>query len=262
MCRVSIVDLRARKQAEAEQARVRALEEQNRLIVEANRLKSEFVVAMSHELRTPLNSIIGFAEILHDGGIAASSVEGREFLGDILASSQHLLRLINDVLDLAKVEAGKLELHPEPVVLPRVLAEVTDLLRPQARHKQIHVDYDCDPALGVVRLDPLRLKQVLYNLLSNALKFTPTGGRVVVRATTDAPSWFVLEVEDSGIGIAADQLGRLFEDFSQLGTGDSKAAGTGLGLALTRRIVQAQGGSVGVRSEPGRGSVFHARLPR
>ncbi|HEY0191063.1 MAG TPA: HAMP domain-containing sensor histidine kinase, partial [Kofleriaceae bacterium] len=205
-------------------------------------------------------SIIGFAELLHDGSV--SPADTREFLGDIVISSRHLLRLVNDVLDLAKVEAGKLELHPEPVVLERALAEVAGVFRTQAHHKRIGLAIERDPALEVVRIDALRLKQVLYNFLSNAIKFTPAGGRVILRARAESAAWFVVEVEDSGPGIAADQLGRLFTDFAQLGTGASQAEGSGLGLALSRRLVEAQGGTVGVRSESGRGSVFHARLPR
>ncbi len=261
LCRVTVEDLRPRRLIEAEQARMRVLEEQNRAIHEANRLKSEFLAAMSHEVRTPLNVIIGFAELLFYRHVEIGSTEHHEFLGDILTSSRHLLQLINDVLDLAKVEAGKLAFRPEPVVLEDLIAEVTGLMRTLSLQKRIRVDVEADRALAVVT-DPARFKQVLYNYLSNALKFTPEGGRVVVRTCPETPDSFRVEVEDTGIGIASDQQRRLFVEFEQITSAGHKPQGTGLGLALTRKIVEAQGGSVGCRSEPGRGSVFHAVLPR
>jgi len=263
LCRVSIVDLRERRQIEAERERSRSLHEQNLRIHEANRLKSEFLAAMSHELRTPLNTIIGFSELLYYGRVARESPEHQEFLGDILTSSRHLLQLINDVLDLAKVEAGKLEFRPEPVVLEAVISEVTGLLRTMALQKRIRVTVAVDRSIETVVIDPARFKQVLYNYLSNALKFTPDGGAITVRTSPEPPDAFRLEVEDTGVGIAADQISRLFLEFEQLEPARGGGAqGTGLGLALTRRIVEAQGGSVGVRSQPGQGSVFHAILPR
>ena len=261
LCRVTIDDLRPRYRLEAERARIRELEEQNRRIHEANRLKSEFLAAMSHEVRTPLNAIIGFSELLFYGRVDPGSPEHQEFLGDILTSSRHLLQLINDVLDLAKVEAGKLLFHPVPVVIENVIAEVIGLLRTQSLQKRIRVRIDVDRALEVVVIDPARLKQVLYNYLSNALKFTPEGGSIVVRTSPEAPDLFRLEVEDTGIGIAAAHMRRLFVEFEQVAAGP-RSQGTGLGLALTRKIVEAQGGTVGCRSELGQGSVFHAVLPR
>jgi PAS domain S-box-containing protein len=262
LCRVSIVDLRGRRQIEAERERSEALHEQNLRVHEANRLKSEFLAAMSHELRTPLNTIIGFSELLYYGRVDRESPEHHEFLGDILTSSQHLLQLINDVLDLAKVEAGKLEFRPEPVVVEAVISEVTSLLRTLSLQKRIRVSVEADRSIEVVVVDPARFKQVLYNYLSNALKFTPEGGSITVRTSPEPPASFRVEVEDTGIGIAADQLPRLFLEFEQIVPAGTGPQGTGLGLALTRRIVEAQGGSVGVRSRPGHGSVFHAVLPR
>jgi PAS domain S-box-containing protein len=230
---------------------------------EANRLKSEFLANMSHELRTPLNAIIGFSELMHDGRVGPVSAEHREYLGDILTSSRHLLQLINDVLDLAKVEAGKVEFRPEPVDLARVIREVCDVLRTLAAQKRIQIETEVDPLLTDVVTDPSKLKQVLYNFLSNALKFTPDGGRVCVRVASEGPAEFRIEVEDTGIGIRPEDIGRLFVEFHQLdgGTG-KKYPGTGLGLSLTKRIVEAQGGRVGVQSTPDRGSTFFAILPR
>jgi signal transduction histidine kinase/CheY-like chemotaxis protein len=241
----------------------RELEEQSRRVQEATRLKSEFLANMSHELRTPLNAIIGFAELMHDGKVGHVSALHRDCLNDILTSSRHLLQLINDVLDLSKVEAGKMEFRPEPVDVATVVGEVRDILRGLSAQKRIPLAVEVDPALGQVFLDPGKMKQVLYNYLSNALKFTPEGGKVTVRARAEGEESFRLEVEDSGIGIRTEDMGRLFAEFQQLDASAAKAyPGTGLGLALTKRIVEAQGGRVGVASTPGRGSVFHAILPR
>ena len=260
-------DRRARSSAEqrSEQLRRRSaeLELQMRHLQEATRLKSELLANMSHELRTPLNAIIGFAELLHDGQVAPGSPEYAEFVGDILTSGRHLLQLINDVLDLSKVEAGKLDFHPEPVDLAKILGEVTAIMRTTAAAKQLQVEVVVDPAVQDVVLDPSRFKQVAYNYLSNALKFTPPGGRVTLRITAAGPDTFRLAVEDTGVGIAAEDLGRLFVEFQQLEEGARKRhQGTGLGLALTRRLVEAQGGEVGVTSTVGKGSTFHAILPR
>jgi protein-histidine pros-kinase len=242
--------------------RAEALAAENRTIAEANRMKSEFLSAMSHELRTPLNTIIGFTELLYDGKVGPVTPDQHEFLGDVLTSSRHLVRLINDILDLAKVEAGKLEFRPEPVVLARVVGEVVTTLRPGAAAKRIDVATELDPAMATVTLDGLRLKQVLYNYLSNALKFTGEGGRVVVRTRVEGAGEFRVEVEDNGAGIPAEHLGKLFRRFQQLQHDGAGWTGTGLGLALTKALVEAQGGRVGVRSEPGHGSTFHAVLPR
>ncbi|MEO8842799.1 MAG: response regulator [Kofleriaceae bacterium] len=263
LVRLTVIDLRERRKLEEIRQRTIELELQNRRIQEANRLKSEFLANMSHELRTPLNAIIGFSELLHDGQVPTSSPEHHEFLGDILASGRHLLQLINDVLDLAKVEAGKLDFRPEAVDLGKLVHEIVSLTRTTAATKRISVESDVDPTLTDIVLDPGRFKQVAYNYLSNALKFTPENGRVIVRCIAADEATFRLEVEDTGVGIAASDLGRLFVEFQQLEQGTAKRhQGTGLGLALSRRLVEAQGGTVGVCSEPGLGSTFHAVLPR
>jgi signal transduction histidine kinase/DNA-binding response OmpR family regulator len=239
------------------------LAQQSRRAQEATRLKSEFLANMSHELRTPLNAIIGFAELMHDGKVGPVSAPHKDCLADILTSSRHLLQLINDVLDLSKVEAGKMEFRPERVELAKLIGEVRDILRGLSARKRIDLGVEIDPGLDEVVLDPGKLKQVLYNYLSNALKFTPEGGRVTVRARHEAGGRFRLEVADTGIGIRPEDQGRLFVEFQQLDGSASKAhPGTGLGLALTKRIVEAQDGRVGVSSVVGQGSVFHAVLPR
>jgi PAS domain S-box-containing protein len=262
-CIAFILDITERRDLEALRAKSVQLEAQNRRIRESSRLKSEFLANMSHELRTPLNSIIGFADLLHDGEVPADSPQHREFLSDILKSGRHLLQLINDVLDLAKVEAGKLEFRPEPLDLTLLAGEVTTVVRGIAAAKQIEVHVGIDEAVSEITGDPGRLKQILYNYMSNALKFTPEGGKVWLRARPEGSEQFRLEVEDTGIGISPSDLSRLFVEFQQLDTGTTKRhAGTGLGLALTKRIVEGQNGTVGVTSLPGRGSVFFAVLPR
>ncbi len=263
LVRASIFDVSERKRMEQIRARATELEMQNRRIRESSRLKSEFLANMSHELRTPLNAIIGFAELLYDGRVANGSQQQHEFLGSIALSARHLLQMIDDVLDLSKVEAGKLEFRPEPCDVGQLTQEVCAIMRTTAAEKQLRLGASCDPAVHGVTLDPSRFKQVLYNYLSNAIKFTAHGGSVAVRVSPDGDEWFRVEVEDTGIGISPPDIGRLFVEFQQLDSGLSKKHdGTGLGLALTRRLVEAQGGTVGVSSTLGKGSTFFAVLPR
>ena len=260
----AIRDVTERTRLEEVNRQAFELETQNRRIQEASRLKSEFLANMSHELRTPLNAILGFSELLRDGQVPPDSPQHHEFLGDIVKSGRHLLQLINDVLDLAKVEAGKLDFRPEPIDLESVITEVRNIVRAIAVAKNVRIDTSIDPELkqGIL-LDPARLKQILYNFISNALKFTPAGGSVTVRALPHGEESLVLEVEDTGPGIAPEDIERLFVEFQQLDAGTAKEhSGTGLGLALTRRLAEAQGGSVGVRSTLGKGSAFHVVLPR
>lgn len=251
------------RQAEASRRKAERLEEENRQMVEANRIKNQFLANMSHELRTPLNAIIGFADLLHAGAVPTESPKHKEFVGHIADSGRHLLQLINDVLDLSKVEAGKFEFAPEAMDLERVVKDVVNTMRTMIERKSLTVQIDIDATLKGIELDPARFKQVLYNYQSNAVKFTPDGGRIHARAMAEGSDRFRLEVEDSGIGIAAADIPRLFVEFQQLDASlTKKYQGTGLGLALTRRLVEAQGGTVGVRSEVGVGSVFHLVLPR
>nr|HEX4316408.1 histidine kinase dimerization/phospho-acceptor domain-containing protein [Kofleriaceae bacterium] len=198
IARISIVDMRPRRRLEELRARAIELETQNRRIQEANRLKSEFLANMSHELRTPLNAIIGFTELLFDGQVPPEAPQHHEFLGDILTSGRHLLQLINDVLDLAKVEAGKLDFRPEAVDLSRLVGEVASILRTIASARRIVVELDVDRSIQDIVVDPNRFKQIAYNYLSNALKFTPEGGRITVRVLAEDVTQFRLEVEDTG----------------------------------------------------------------
>jgi PAS domain S-box-containing protein len=230
---------------------------------EANRLKSEFLANMSHELRTPLNAIIGFTELMHKGKVGPVSPEHHEYLGDILTSSRHLLQLINDVLDLAKVESGKMEFRPEAADLTNILSEVRDVLRGLAVSKRVRIDTRVEPEVAAVFIDTARVKQILYNYLSNAIKFSSAEANVTVRIVAEGASHFRIEVEDAGVGISPDNIDKLFVEFQQLDASTAKRyQGTGLGLALTKRIVEAQGGRVGVKSALGQGSTFSAVLPR
>ena len=241
----------------------RRLEQQTDELTRASAYKSQFLANMSHELRTPLNAIIGFAQLLHDEEVGPLEDQQKDFLNDVLRSGRHLLQLINDVLDLAKVEAGKIEFRPEPIDPSKVVVEVLAVLRTTAATGRVEVHSEIDPALGELTIDPARLKQVLYNFVSNALKFTPPGGSVHIRLEAQGDDRFLLEVEDTGKGIEPQDLARLFVEFQQIHDGSDKThSGTGLGLALTKRLVEAQGGSVGVRSTVGKGSTFFAVLPR
>jgi protein-histidine pros-kinase len=245
---------------------IRDITEQKRLerrLEEASRQKSEFLADMSHELRTPLNAIVGFSELMYDGKVGPIADEHREYLGDILTSARHLLQLINDILDLAKVEAGKIEFQPSPVDIGAIAREVCETMRGLASNKHLDIGIHVDPSAATASIDPGRLRQILYNYVSNAIKFTPDGGRVEVRVSPDGEAAFRIDVIDTGVGIAPEHIDRLFVEFQQLDASTGKEyQGTGLGLALTRRLAEAQGGRVGVRSTPGTGSVFSVTLPR
>ncbi|HEY2917071.1 MAG TPA: response regulator [Candidatus Limnocylindrales bacterium] len=225
----------------------------------ANAAKSDFLASMSHELRTPLNAIIGFSDLMRDEpGDADRASIPRDWIDHVHRSGQHLLELINDVLDLAKVDAGRLELHPEAVDLAGATVEVVAGLRPLADPKHLQLETHV-PSI-VLEVDRGRLRQVLYNLLSNAIKFTPDGGRVTVEAVAVGAE-VRLSVADTGIGIAAADQVHVFEEFRQVGDHGQQEGGTGLGLALTRRLVEAHGGHIELTSEPGVGSTFTVVLP-
>jgi PAS domain S-box-containing protein len=229
----------------------------------ADRMKSEFLANMSHELRTPLNGIIGFSEFLIDGKTGALTAKQTEYVTDIFNSGRHLLQLINDVLDLAKVEAGKMDLHPETFSLGKAIEEVCSVIGPLALQKTLAISREVEPSADEVTLDRQKLKQVLFNLLSNAVKFTDNGGAVKLIADLYDESRLRLRVQDSGIGIKPEDLDKLFIEFRQLDSGVARRhQGTGLGLALTKKIVQFQNGTIEVESKPGKGSTFTVILPR
>lgn len=237
------------------------LEKENAIIETASRLKSEFFANMSHELRTPLNAILGFSELIYDGVAGPTTPTQLEYLDDILMSGRHLLTLINDVLDLAKVEAGRLQLHPETVDVSLLAQEVISVLQGAATQGGVDLHLVA-PAPRHAYLDPSRVRQVLYNYLSNAIKFTPKNGRVSVRIESAQPNAVRIAVQDTGIGIAADDISRIFREFEQLQSASARSGtGTGLGLALTRNLVEAMGGTVSVESVLGEGSTFYAVLP-
>ena len=226
----------------------------------ATEAKSRFLAGVSHELRTPLNGIIGFSELMYDAKLGPVSDDHKDVLSDILTSARHLLQLINDILDLSKVEAGRMEFHPESTRIDTLVYEVRDVVRPLAEKKHLKLTISVPSEFTAV-VDPARFKQVLYNYLSNAVKFTPENGRVEVRVRREEDHSFRVEVEDTGVGIPPDEIAKLFQEFQQLPNSRKAEQGTGLGLALTRHIVEAQGGSVSVRSVKGSGSVFGAVFP-
>jgi signal transduction histidine kinase len=236
------------------------LGERNTEIERANQAKSQFLANMSHELRTPLGSIIGFAELMRSERHGDLSDQHREFLTDISSSAHHLLGLINEVLDLARIESGRITLNAEPIDPAVVAADCVDGMRAVAAEREIGLTLEVRP-VGIVSLDPARLRQVLLNYVSNGIKFTPEGGNVAVRVGARNGD-LLIEVSDTGAGIAAADQERVFGEFEQVRRqGGHHPGGTGLGLAVTKRIVEAQGGEVGVQSRQGRGSTFYARIP-
>ena len=239
----------------------REIQDKSRQLEIANQHKSEFLANMSHELRTPLNAIIGFSEVLLERLFGDINEKQDDYLKDIHSSGRHLLNLINDILDLSKVEAGRMELELSTFDLPTAIANAMTLIRERAQQHGIAVAQDVAPELGDVVADERKFKQILLNLLSNAVKFTPDGGRIDVSATSSGDN-IVVAVHDTGIGIAPEDQDAVFEEFRQVGRDyTSKQEGTGLGLALTRRFVELHGGRISVHSEPGKGSTFTFTLP-
>jgi signal transduction histidine kinase/HAMP domain-containing protein len=237
------------------------IQDKSRQLEVANKHKSEFLANMSHELRTPLNAIIGFSEALLEKMFGEMNAKQEDYLKDIHSSGRHLLSLINDILDLSKIEAGRMELELSEFHLPAALQNAMTLVRERAHTHGITLKARVDPKLGEIRADERKFKQILLNLLSNAVKFTPDGGRVEVDARKNGNSVEV-SVKDSGVGIAKEDHGAVFEEFRQVGRDyTTKQEGTGLGLALTRRFVELHGGKIWVKSAPGKGSTFTFTLP-
>jgi len=237
------------------------IEEKSRQLEIANQHKSDFLANMSHELRTPLNAIIGFSEVLLEKMFGELNAKQLDYLNDIHSSGRHLLALINDVLDLSKIEAGRMELELSNFNLPAALANALTLVRERAQRHGIALSLEVDPRLGEVQADERKCKQILLNLLSNAVKFTPDGGRVALSARLDTDK-AEISVADTGIGIAKEDQQAVFEEFRQVGRDyTKKAEGTGLGLALAKRFVELHGGAIRLESEPGKGSTFTFTLP-
>jgi len=232
----------------------------NREVERANRLKSEFLASMSHELRTPLNTILGFSELLAEGSAGTLNEKQKRFLTHIQRDAAHLLELINDILDLSKIEAGRMELHLEKFPMAVAAAEVLTSIRPLAASKSLALDSDVDTTL-MLHADRVRFKEILYNLFSNAIKFTPAGGRVWIETSVSEGSVYVV-VGDTGIGIAPEDQAAIFESFRQANaTTKGVREGTGLGLAITKRLVEHHGGRIWVESRPDMGSRFFLTLP-
>jgi signal transduction histidine kinase len=234
--------------------------DKSRQLEAASQHKSEFLANMSHELRTPLNAVIGFSEVLAQGMFGDVNEKQSEYLHDILDSGRHLLSLINDILDLSKIEAGRMELEVSEFDLPLAIQNALTLVRERALRRGIALHHVIDNRVAGIRADERKVKQVLLNLLSNAIKFTPEGGGIEVRA---APVDGMVEVSvtDTGVGIAPEDQEAVFEEFRQVGTADKKAEGTGLGLALSRKFIELHGGRISVRSQLGTGSTFTFTLP-
>jgi len=227
---------------------------------ETSRHKSEFLASMSHELRTPLNAIIGFSEVLREEMFGPVNEKQAEYLDDIVSSGNHLLSLINDVLDLSKVEAGQVELEVGPFSLREALERGVVMVREQATEEEVQVELSAGPEVDVVEGDERRIKQVIFNLLSNAVKFTPAGGEVDVSAIR-VNGEVRVSVADTGPGIAPGDHERVFEEFQQTDAGLERLEGTGLGLALSKRLVELHGGRIWLESELGKGSTFVFTLP-
>jgi signal transduction histidine kinase len=251
--------------------KVDELAQANLHLYEMNRLKSDFLATMSHELRTPLNSIIGFSDVL--GSIESLDERQKRYVQNIRSSGRMLLEMINDILDLAKIEAGKMEVRPGVFRLESIVSAQCDMVRPLAERKRIDLAFDIGPGLEDLEQDPAKVQQILANLLSNAVKFTPEGGRINVQARlADEPAIagpdFLIDVIDTGVGVAEEEQQAIFEKFRQgrvFQTGDDamtrEFSGTGLGLSIVRELCRLLGGDVSVESQLGRGSRFTVRLP-
>jgi PAS domain S-box-containing protein len=258
-------DVTERKRAEQQieslkKSYLAELEARHKEAERLNQLKSEFIASVSHELRTPLHTIIGFAELLDEQETGPLNKKQKRFLHHIRTDSDHLLSLINDVLDLSRIEAGGLAIRPEGILLQTVTSEAVNAIRPHAESKQISIREENIPSVSVLA-DLLRVRQIFYNLLSNAVKFTDPEGEVLVTALQDGEH-VQITVSDTGLGIPATECERIFDKFYQVGyTTTGVRQGTGLGLTICKQLVEMQGGKIWVDSEPGHGSHFHFTLP-
>jgi signal transduction histidine kinase len=242
------------------------IQDKSRQLAEASQHKSQFLANMSHELRTPLNAIIGVTEMLREDAQDLKRDSEFEPLDRVLGAGRHLLALINDILDLSKIEAGRMELHLESFSLAPLIDDCVKTIETLAAKNANRVVVHCDPAIETMHADQMRVRQALLNLVSNANKFT-SGGTITIdvqqREEEDGRDWLTIAVTDTGIGMTAEQTGKLFREFSQADSSTTrKYGGTGLGLAISRRFCQMMGGDITVESEPGRGSTFTIRLPR
>jgi PAS domain S-box-containing protein len=260
----TLVDITERKEAEHERARLLIREQATQVELaaakELDRLKDQFVNAVSHDLRTPLTSIKGYAEFLEDELGGPLTPQQGEFVQQIEMGAKRLERLVNDLLDFARLEAGTFHLNFEDADLGQKVQDIIQSLRPQAEDARLKLEAVLPATPLVARMDPQRVEQVLSNLIGNALKFTPEGGRIEVRARIEGEH-LLCEVEDTGEGIAPEDLPRLFQRFGQLESGTKKKGGTGLGLSISKTIIDAHGGHIGVRSQKGVGSTFWFTLP-
>jgi signal transduction histidine kinase len=239
------------------------IQDKSRQLEVASQYKSQFLANMSHELRTPLNAIIGVTEMLRED--AQDLKQDIEPLDRVLGAARHQLTLINDILDLSKIEAGRMELHLESFQLVPLIEEVAKTIEPMATKNGNRIVLECRPELDTIHADQTRVRQALLNLASNANKFTEKGTVTIAAQPqqNDGRDWIMIAVTDTGIGMTAAQMGKLFQEFSQAESSTaSKYGGTGLGLAISRRFCQMMGGDITVESEPGRGSTFTIRLPR
>jgi signal transduction histidine kinase len=260
---VSWAVTRLRRLVVSEQAAHRKAAQVLAQLATTSRHKSEFLANTSHELKTPLNAVIGFADLLHSGAAGSLNNKQHDYLTDILWAARHLLAIINDVLDLATLEAGQLEVSLEPLSVEALLERVVSLAHVPEGRRNVSITVTVDPDVDFVLADHHRLVQVLVNLVSNAVKFTPDGGRVELLAAASSDR-LLLRVTDTGIGILPEQQERIFEPFLQ-GTrtlADHIQEGTGLGLSLAKGLIHLHGGQISVQSEPDRGSTFTVSLPR
>jgi signal transduction histidine kinase/CheY-like chemotaxis protein len=255
----ALQDLYANLEAKVAE-RTATLKATNLELARASQVKSEFLARMSHDLRTPLNAVIGFADLLLTQQVGPLTDKQERYLGHVANAGRHLMVLINDILDITRVEAGKLEIHPELCHLPTILEETLALFRSQALMRRITLAMEIGTPLGDLMADRIRLQQILHNLVSNAVKFTPEGGIVTVTARQIGLE-LEMSVRDTGIGIPPEDHERIFEVYQQVGSIGGRQKGTGLGLAITKRLVELHGGTIRLESAPGQGSTFTVRLP-